>query len=238
MKYSMSLMLFLVLSAAGGCQAIQSSAVQKLIDQEGVKIKEANANIETIDNDTQTRVKKLSSAVTALDDAMVNLRKIEAEHALVFSSHQNVTTKTGADAHTVGYLIGIIFLAEESGLDAQTKQQFAEDQDALTSTAAALKTSWAQIEKSHGQIADYSKKTIFASVDPILIGEVASEIPGASDKLATVLANGKKVNDALKTAASVSPIGGSQISGAQSAVEDVIDVLTKAAAKPATQPVQ
>lgn len=220
----------------GGCQSIQSEAVQKLIERESGKISEANVNVDKIVTATDDRISNLKNAVKALDAAMVNLRRIEAEHALVFSSNQNVTTKKGADAHAVGYLIATIFLAEESGLDAQVKQQFEDDQSALKQAATGLKSSWATLATSHKQLEEYSKKTILSNADPEFIAAVTSEIPGASDKLASVLAEGKKVNEALKTAASASPVGGSQISGAQTAVQDVIDVLTKATAKPTTQP--
>ncbi|HWE03031.1 MAG TPA: hypothetical protein VG326_11540 [Tepidisphaeraceae bacterium] len=236
MKTRANVSILLAASLATGCQSIQSESLRSLIEREDGQIQQARKNMSLLNEATSARIGYWQSAVAALDMALSNLRRIEAQDALISGSQRSFTTKTGADANAVGYLIGEVYLAEQAGLDSQVKQQFDDDAEALKRAASAIIASWEAINKAHIQLVSYSKQTGFSSVDTGLLASLAGEIPGAEETLQSVLADGKKVNDALQTAGATSLVGPVQTSGAQSAFQSLIGVLTNIGATPSTQP--
>src|SRR5262249_9767711 len=94
----------LLTTAAGS--AVPRGAVRQLIAVEGEKIDGATAEMKKFRDATAQRVDALKKAQASLDKSLKQLQASEHVHALIFSSNQNLTTKSGVDAHAVTYMIG------------------------------------------------------------------------------------------------------------------------------------
>src|SRR5262245_26822112 len=100
------------LTMTAACSAVHSDAVRELLALEGQKINGATAEIKTFRAATEQRVEDLKKGQADLDRALKQQQASEHVHALIFSSNQNLTTKSGIDAHAVTYMIGQIVIVQ------------------------------------------------------------------------------------------------------------------------------
>jgi hypothetical protein len=189
-----------VLTGLTGCRAIQSHEVRDLIAREGEKIDAAQVNIHQYHLDQQKRIDYLHQSIADLNESIKMLQGSEAKHALIAASHQNIGSKKGVDAWAISYLVGKTYLSEYQGLEQAVMKQFEDDICALLEAVNRIEDSWAHLATVHTQIERYSKKSVFASLDPEFVGAVVDQVPGGSDRLAQVLERSHTVNDALQEA--------------------------------------
>jgi len=226
--FVLALITLLILS---GCSflssSIQSESVRKLIDKEGEKIQTARGMAKKFKAETASRNKTVKKALDDLSRSQANLQTFESIHAFVFSSNQNITTKKGVDAHAVTYLIGKIYLEEHAGLEKRVLDQFEEDFEALVMLADRIDKSWESLHKLHTQIAEYSKKSAVASVDPELLAAITEHVPGSPEKIESILKNSRRVNEALEEALGSGFLRESKLEQLRSITGDLIDLLER-----------
>ena len=92
-----------LVAALGGCASIHSDAVRGLIDIESKKIQEASDKSKDFVTQTDERSNDYQSGLAALDESAKQIHMQEALWSLVFSSNQNVESKSGIDALAVAY---------------------------------------------------------------------------------------------------------------------------------------
>jgi hypothetical protein len=157
-------------------------------------------------------------------------------HALIFSANKNIASKQRVDAHSATYMIGMLYLSEQAGLEKAVDDQFLADITALQSQAVRIQQSWASLKTLHQKVADFAAKSSFASVDPDFIAALGAEIPGASAELDAVLTDSQTLNDMLKTALGFVPVKGANLGTPQSQLNELINLLerVKASPKPAS----
>jgi len=215
------------LMTTAACSAVHSDAVRQLIAVEGEKIDGATAETKKFRDATKQRVDALKTAQANLDKSLKQLQASEHVHALIFSSNQNLTTKSGVDAHAVTYMIGQIYLSEHIGLETKVADQFDEDYRTLETLAARLDTSWQSIKKLHDEVDAFAKKSALASVDAALVKAAAEQVPGASAQLDNALKQARRFNEALDKALSARVLGGDAGQRARSVSQDLIDLLER-----------
>jgi len=222
-----AIMTVMALVAGPGCSSIHSDAVRDLIKREGVKIDAAQTNIDLFQRQTAERIKFMKAALKDMNERMKQVRASEAKHQLIFSSYQNITSKKGADASAVAYLIGKIYLADHDGLDRKVMDQFDEDFCALEEAAQRLAQSWKSLGSLHHQIKSYANKSALASLDPAFIAAVVEQVPAASKSLNEVLDHSRTVNDALDEAATFRFLKGPTLQRGRSLTTDLIELLER-----------
>lgn len=222
------IILGLVSSGCSSGHSIHSKAVRDLIKYQGQKIQKAKSRDgSNFKAWTTERIKTLKSAVSSLDLSMENINKEEAIHALKFSSNQNLKSKVGSDAHSIGYLIGKIYLEKQTGLGNAIKNQFKEDYHALNELAEKIKKSWKNLEEHHIKISEFAQKSIISSIDPQFIEVISKEIPGAPEDIKKVLKRSQKVNENLKRIMGSGLINNGPIGKVSSTLENAIEILEK-----------
>src|SRR5262245_57051376 len=215
------------LMTTAACSADHSDAVRQLIAVEGEKIDGATAETKKFRDATKQRVDALKTAQANLDKSLKQLQASEHVHALIFSSNQNLTTKSGIDAHAVTYMIGQIYLSDHIGLEKKVRDQFEEDYRTLTTLADHLDTSWQSIQKLHEEVEAFAKKSALASVDAALLKAVAEQVPGASQQLDAALKQARKVNEILDRALGARSLGGERGEQVRSVTQDLIDLMER-----------
>lgn len=215
------------LTTTTACSAVHSDSVRELIALEGQKINGATAEMKTFRAATEQRVKDLKKAQADLDRALKQQQASEHVHALIFSSNQNLTTKSGIDAHAVTYMIGQIYLSDHIGLEKKVLDQFEADYRTLTTLADRLDTSWQSIQKLHEELEAFAKKSALASVDAALLKAVAEQVPGASQQLDAALKQARKVNEILDKALGAQSLGGEKGEQVRSVTQDLIDLMER-----------
>jgi hypothetical protein len=215
------------LTTTAACSAVHSDAVRELIALEGQKITGATTEMKSFRAETDRRVKALQEAQANLDTAFKQQQASEHVHALIFSSNQNLSTKSGVDAHAVTYMIGQIYLSEHIGLEKKVRDQFDEDYRTLTTLAERLDTSWRSIQMLHGEVEAFAKKTALASVDAALLKAVAEQAPGASQQLDAALKQARKVNEVLDKVLGSRVLGGEKAEQVRSVTQDLIDLVER-----------
>jgi len=216
------------LFAAGGCTSIHSGAVRDLIAIQGNKIDAATEGSKRVQAATRSRIDALKQARADLDTAMRQQQASQHVHALVFSSSQNVGSKTGIDALAVAYLVGEIYLVDVGGLEEKAAAQFDQDLDALADVAARLDTSWGALKKTQDSLSAYAAKSGLASVDAALVAAVIEQTPGTSEKADTALRAARKLNDALDQIGSVPFLRSGALGQGRAVTTDLIDLLERA----------
>jgi hypothetical protein len=209
------------------CSAVHSDAVRELITLEGQKITGATTEMKKFRAETDERVKALRAAQASLDTALRQQQASEHVHALIFSSNQNLSTKSGVDAHAVTYMIGQIYLSEHIGLEKKVRDQFEEDYRTLTTLTERLATSWQSIQKLHGEVEAFAKKSALASVDAGLLKAVAEQAPGASQQLDAALKQARRVNDVVDKVIGGRVRGGETAQQVRSVTQDLIDLVER-----------
>src|ERR1041385_5091994 len=170
-----------------GCSSVHSKAVRNLIGTEGAKLEIANQTATDFISATKARTGDMKHAVDDLNDAIKQQNTSEMVHALIFSSNQNISSKSNVDAHAVTYLLGKLYLTEQAGLQQEVNAQFQADITALQQQAVRIQQSWASLQSLHQKVKDFANKSALASVDADFLAALAGEIPGASSDLETVL---------------------------------------------------
>lgn len=203
-NFRLVLMLVSMLAVAG-CStvhttyAIHSDAVRELIQLEGEKIRTARQNARNFTNSGAANfIKAHKDALTALTSSFQGQQQEAQKHALVFSTGQNLATKTGTGAYATAYLVGELYMTKQVGLEKTVLDQFDADFKALEQVTKQIESSWATLENLHAQVEAYAQKSVFASVDPQFVAAVVGEIPNGSQEIDTVIASSKKVNDLLR----------------------------------------
>ena len=225
-------LLFLPFLGVVGCSSIHSKAVKSLIAVEGTKLEAANQSAAKLMSSTKGRTDAMKSALSSLDDALKKQNTSELVHALIFSSNQNIDSKRGSDAHAVTYLIGKLYLEEQAGLQKQVNDQFLADISGLEQQAVRIQQSWASLKDLHAKVEAFANKSGFASIDPDFVAALATEIPGASAEIETVLNDSQKVNQALEAALNLPQLKGTRVEQARSSLGDLIDLLERVKATP------
>jgi hypothetical protein len=214
--------------ALSGCSAIHSKGVRSLIAKEGDKIREARKNFdEKVAQGTADRILVTEKGIQALGKSLEALRANEAVHSFVFSSYQNVSTKTGVDAQAVAYLIGTLYLAEYDGIEKKVLDQFKEDFAAMQQVKSQLSDSWKSLEVLHKRVQDYAGKSVFASIDPELVEAIAQEVPGGSRSIDVVLRHSEQVNAALEEILGMGVVRGGAVERGRSVTADLLDLLER-----------
>jgi hypothetical protein len=221
----LTILLFMVI--APGCHSIHSSSVRDLIQLEGTKIDAAQTNIDLFQKETETRIKFLEQARSALHESFKSLQAQEAKHRFVLASFRNVTNKKGDAANAAAYLISLIYMADAQGLEKAVWDQFEEDFCGLRDTASALNDSWKQTATLHAQIQRFAKQSALASVDPEFVTSILDQTPGRSDQIMDILNHSRTVNDALEevVGARLLRIGG--LARAQNFTADLVELLDR-----------
>lgn len=216
-----------VLMTTAACSAVHSDGVRELITLEGEKITGATAAMKGFRTETDERVKALKKAQADLDLALKQQQASEHVHALIFSSNQNLSTKSGVDAHAVAYMIGQIYLSEHIGLEQKVRDQFETDYGTLAALADRLDTSWQSIKQLHDQVDAFAKKSALASVDAAFVKAVADQVPGANPQIDAALKQARRVNDVLDKALSGRTLGGETGQQVRSVTQDLLDLLQR-----------
>ena len=225
-------LLLVTLLGSSGCSSIHSTAVRSLIAVQTSKIDAGNDSAAKLIKTMQARAQAMTNSLEALNEAMKQQNTSEMIHALVFSANQNVSAKTGVDAHAVTYLIGKLYLDEQAGLQKEINDQFLADIAAMEQQATVIQKSWASLKELNGQVEAFSKKSAFASIDPDFIKAVAAEIPDASSEIQTVLKDSQQANRALDTLLQVPQLNTPGLEQTQGGLNDLIDLLQKVKASP------
>jgi len=219
-----------------GCSSIHSKAVRKLIQEEAKKIVHANEAATNFIGSANERAGKMKVSVADLNNGMTVENTSDMTHALLFSSNQNVDTKSNVDAYAVAYLVGKLYLTQQAGLQQEVNDQFKADIDAIQKQAQQIQQSWSGIKVLHAKVQAFANKSAFASIDADFLAALAGEIPGASAEVETVLKDSEKLNDALKTATKFGPLNGTALQQSQGQLTEFIDLLdrVKSASKQTT----
>jgi hypothetical protein len=203
-----------------------------LIEIQTAKIDAAIDSAAKLIKTTETRAEAMTTAIGLLNEAMKQQNTSEMVHALIFSANQNVSSKTGVDAHAVTYLIGKLYLDEQAGLQKEINDQFLADISAMQQQAALIQQSWAGLKDLNAKLETFSKKSAFATIDPEFVNALAAEIPGASSEIQTALNDSQKANQALDTLLKIPQINTAQLQQVQGGLSDFIDLLEKVKATP------
>src|SRR5262249_60126296 len=106
------------------CRAVNGGGGREISAGEGEKRAGETDAMKGFRTETDERVKALKKAQADLDLALKQQQASEHVHALIFSANQNLSTKSGVDAHAVAYMIGQIYLSEHIGLEQKVRDQF------------------------------------------------------------------------------------------------------------------
>ncbi len=214
-------------SSLSGCASIQSDAVRKLVKAQGEHVDAAQRDAGAIVAATNQASEEWKQAIQLLDEAAEDADKIDGMHRLVFSSNKAVASLKGADAHSVTYLIGDLYLAKGAGLQQAVKDQFQADFDALAKLATHIKASWAQLKENSDALSAYADGTFLAGVDAAAVKALIVATRGDLDGIDELLQRSKQVNDALKKAAGAGVLAGSGASDAENYSRDLVDLLQR-----------
>jgi len=208
-----------------GCSSIHSASVQSLIDRESEKIKQATEKSKDFATQTEERKKDYQQAISDLDQSAQILHTQEALFSLIFSSHQNVESKSGIDALAVAYLAGVLYLDDQAGLDKAVKDQFAADFAALTDLSKKIADSWNSIGQLQAKVQSYSKQSAIASVDPEFVAALLKQGKVDTSEIDRVLSRSKQLNDGLQQLGKIKALNGSALERGQQSTTDLIDLL-------------
>ncbi len=217
----------LIFLSAVGCNSIHSDAVRDLLHKEGIKIDAAQTNIDLFQKETESRIKFLEQARSALHESFKALQAQEAKHQFVLSSYRNVAGKKGEAAYAAAYLVGDMYLADYQGLEKAVWDQFEEDFCGLRDTANALNDSWKHAGKLHAQLTEYANKSGLASVDPEFIAALIDQAPGQSDRIMEIVNHSRTVNDALDEVVGARIVRLGALQRAHTFTADLVDLLDK-----------
>jgi hypothetical protein len=214
--------------ALSGCTAVHSDSVRSLLAKEGDKIKEARRNFdEKVAQGTEDRIILTEKGLLSLGKSLAVVRGNEAAHAFIFSSYQNVATKTGVDAQAVAYLIAKASWADQEGLEKQVVDQFKVDFAAIRQVKSQLSDSWKSLEILHKRVQDHANKSVFASVDPEVIDAAMQEVPAASRAIDATLRHSQQVNAALEELLGMGVIKSGALERSRSVTTDLVDLLER-----------
>ena len=215
-----------------GCTSVPKS-VKSLIDVEAKTAAAAKSAAGRLQGVVQSQATDFDAAFNQLDLSMQSVQTEEAKYAFVFSSNQNLDTKTRIDAAAAAYLIAKIYLTQQDGLSSEVKTQYATSKGALVELSKELEASWTHIARLQQQLKDYSERSAIANVDEEFAEALAGRIPGANDKLDEILAQSKKLKQALDQGATLHLDQLRGVGQVQTATGDLIQLLEKlAAARP------
>jgi hypothetical protein len=216
-----------ILLGAVGCNSIHSEAVRDLLHKEGIKIDTAQTNIDLFQKETESRIKFLEQARSALHESFKALQDQEAKHQFVVSSYRNVASKKGEAAYAAAYLVGNMYLADYQGLEKAVWDQFEEDFCGLRDTANALNDSWKRVGALHAQLKQYANKSSLASVDPEFVAALIDQAPGQSDRIMEIVHHSRTVNDALEEVVGARIVRLGALQRAHTFTADLVDLLDK-----------
>lgn len=214
-----------LVAALGGCASIHSDAVRGLIDIESKKIHEASDKSKDFVTQTDERNNDYQSGLAALDESAKQIHMQEALWSLLFSSNQNVESKSGIDALAVAYLGGVIYLDGRAGLDQAVKDQFAADFAALSDLSKKISDSWSSLADLQAKVRDYSKQSAIASVDPQFVSALLKQGKVDTAEIDKVLSRSKQFNEGLQAFTKTGLLHGTVLSREQQGVGDFINLL-------------
>lgn len=212
-----------------GCAAIQSSAVESLIEKQGQKIETAKKNAGQFKKQNQSRRSAYMKSLADLNTALEQVQTFESLVALIFSSNQNLEGKRGIDAQAVTYLAGTLYWAKQAGLEQEVRDQFEADFAGLDRLAASIESSWVTLDTLNQNLEAYSKKSGFVrNVDPAFFAALFRQTKTDVEGIGTLLKKSQEVNDALKKAARFKPLSsGTSAQAHQQFVSELIDLLER-----------
>lgn len=210
-----------------GCAAIQSSAVETLIEKQGGKIETAKNNARQFKKQNKVRKKAYENSLKDLNKNLEQVQTFETLVALIFSSNQNVEGKRGVDAQAITYLAGTLYWAKKAGLEQEVLDQFKADFKALESLAASIETSWNTLGTLNQKLEDFSKKTFVRNVDDAFIAALIRQTKTDVEGIEPLLEKSREVNDALNRAAKLEPLIGDAPAQGQRFISDLIDLLER-----------
>ncbi len=217
----------MLLLTATGCHSIHSSSVRDLIQLEGTKIDAAQTNIGVFQQETETRIKYLEEARSALHESFKSLHIQETKHRFALASFRNLTNKKGDAAYAAAYLTSLIYLSDVQGLEKAVWNQFEEDFCGLRDTANALNDSWKHTATLHAQVQRFAKQSALASVDPEFVTAILDQAPGRSEQLMGVLNHSRTVNDALEEVVGARILRFGGVDRAQRYTADLVELLDR-----------
>jgi hypothetical protein len=112
-------------------------------------------------------------------------------------------------------------------LEQAVAKQFDDDFCALLEAANQVEDSWADLGRIHTLIERYADKSALASLDPKLVGAIAEQVPGGSDRLAQVLQQSSTLNDALQEAMTYQFLKTRTLERTRSLTVDLMDLLER-----------
>ena len=218
----------LVLTLAwGGLTACASvpPAVKDLVKMQADKTAQTVNDAANLATDTDKKVKAFQDSLEQLDLALQAVQAEEAKYALVFSSNQNLETKSGVDATAAAYRVAEIYLDDQAGLAGSVKDQFSASEVALQELAKDWTASWLKIQATQKIISDYSEKSAVAAIDPNFVAAVAAEAPGGAERLDSLLSSMKDLKQAIDRASSAGLGKVKAVGKARSVTGDLVDLL-------------
>jgi hypothetical protein len=221
------------LALTTGCASIQSEAVRDLITTQGKHISAAKGEASAFVDETRKRTASYRNSLASMDEAFKAVQANEARQALIFSSNQNVSTKTGVDANAAAYMIAALYFADYAGLQKEVKDQFEVDFKALEDLSGRIRGSWTSLEKLHAEIEKYSKQSAIASVDPAFISALLQQTRIDSQDIDRVINASKHVNDVLSKASQIRVTQGQTLDRSEKTLNDLIDLLDRVKKTPA-----
>lgn len=215
-----------------GCASIQSGAVRNLVTIQSEHVKGANDYAATLVTQTNERTDAYRKAVADLNAAFQNVQQNEAKQALIFSSNQNISTKSGVDAEAAAYMVGALYFADYAGLQTDVKAQFEADFKALETLSRKNRESWASLLKLQTELDKYSKQTGLANVDASFVSALLEQTHIDMEDIDRAIKASKQVNSVLSRAAQLKPLQGQGLERDQATVNDLIDLLGRIKAAP------
>lgn len=219
-----------VITSITGCSAVPSAAVRDLVSRESEKLESIRAESAAIESAAEGYTRRMRTALRNLDDAIENLERTRAGHALILASNRDVDDQRGVDAWATAHHAAMIHLGEATGLAADVRDQFAADFDALEAAAASLTASWDAIAELHAVIHDHAGRTGIASLDDEAIAALV-DVTGHTRDLARAVAAASAFDARLDAAIDRFELGDRDVAGrAAMASDDLVDLLERVSA--------
>jgi prefoldin subunit 5 len=207
-----------------GCGSVPKS-VKGLIEVQDKYTQKAAQGSAKWTAEVKDQVAILQKSVEELDATMQSVQTEEAKYALLFSSPQNLQSKSGIDSTAAAYMVGKLYLTTQDGFSSAVKDQFAASEKTLVDLSAKIAESWKQIQTVQKKVSDYSKTSEIAAIDVEFLSAVVGRIPGSRDKIDALLARTKELDELLDSAAFVRIDDGGSVARGGSAMKDLIVIL-------------
>ena len=215
-----------LLTCSGSLVACASvpRAVKGLATMQAETTRQTLKNADLLVSDTEAKVKAFEASLKQLDLGMQAIQAEEAKYALVFSANQNLESKSDVDATAAAYMVTEIYLANQAGLSAGVKEQFAASEAALQTLAKDWKASWQGIQQAQKIIGDYAAGSAVSDIDANFVAAVAREVPGGNERLDTLLNKMTALKQSLDAASAAGLGNVKAVSQARSVTAELVDL--------------